>query len=170
MAASVLPGTIGLTQISGNVGKLIEIGQWLNGDGFKDWEHAFLLGPGGRILEAEPGGARVGNVSEYSSIYWCTSIAKLTNAKTLTAVWAGAQKYTGVGYSFADYFALAAHRLDIPGPALKNYIASSGHLICSQLCDQAYMDQGVHLFTDNRWPGYVTPEDLYNLDQALVKA
>ena len=62
-----------------------------------------------------------------------------------------------------DYFALALHRLGIPAPELKRYIGSSKHLICSQLVDLVYAEAGIHLFTDNRWPGYVTPADLANL-------
>jgi hypothetical protein len=36
-------------------------------------------------------------------------------------------------------------------------------MICSQLVDQCYQDAGVHLFADGRWPGDVTPADLYRL-------
>jgi hypothetical protein len=161
-----LVGTIGLTQIGGGVGKLVEIGQFFNGEGFKDWEHAFLLGPNGKILEAEPGGARLGSVDEYENIYWCVNIAAQYTEANLQAVWAGAQKYVGTGYSFLDYEALAVHRLHIPFPGLENYIKDSGHLICSQLCDQAYLDQGDHLFS-GVWQGYVTPLGLYNLDQRI---
>jgi hypothetical protein len=159
-------GTIGLTQISGDVGKLIEVGQFLNGQGFKDWEHAFLLGPNGCILEAEPGGARISSVTEYSDIYWCTAIASQYTPLQLKSVWTGAQKYVGTKYSFLDYDALAAHRLHLPVPGLEGYISDTGHMICSQLCDQAYYDQGYHLFA-NVWQGYVTPLGLYNLDQRI---
>lgn len=173
---TVQPGTIGLTQISGDVGKLIRIGQLLNGDGFADYQHAFLsiAGrtasgplPDGSILEAEPGGARVGNVSEYSHIYWCENIAA-KYGKALNDVVAAAQKYIGVPYSFLDYQAIAMHRLHIPGGRpLREYVESTKHMICSQLCDQAYFDANIQLFEDGRWQGYVTPLDLYTLDRAL---
>jgi hypothetical protein len=181
MTTPVLPavGTIGLTQISGDVGKAIEIGDFLNGQGFRDWEHAFLLGPNGTVLEAEPGGARIANISEYeqATVYWCTSIAAQFTDEKLAAIWDQAvQKYGpdtghksatgGVPYSFLDYGALAAHRLHIPVPGLRGYIADTGHQICSQLCDTAYSDQGCHLFA-GAWPGYVTPLGLWNLDQQI---
>lgn len=70
---------------------------------------------------------------------------------------------TGTPYSFLDYAALSAHRLHIPAPHLKKYIADTGHLICSQLCDEVYYRAGIHLFVDGRWPGYVTPADLAEL-------
>ena len=164
-----LVGTIGLTTISGDVGKLIKFGQFLNGQGFKDFEHAFLLGPNGKILEAEPGGARLGNVSEYSKIYWCTNIAAQYTEVQLQSIWTGAQKYVGTKYSFLDYDAIAAHRLHIPVPGLQNYIGDSGHMICSQLVDQAYFDQGCQLFA-GVWQGYVTPLGIYNLDERIKNA
>ncbi len=34
-------------------------------------------------------------------------------------------------------------------------------MICSQLVDQSYQDAGVHLFSDGRWSGYVTPGALF---------
>src|ERR1700733_14460122 len=109
MTTPALPavGTLGLTPISGDVGKLIRFGQWLNGQGFRPWEHSFLLGPNGLILEAEPGGARIGNVSEYSEIYWCTAIAAQFTEDKLQAIWDSAVArygphgmHPGVGYSF----------------------------------------------------------------------
>lgn len=161
-------GTIGLTQISGEVGKLIEVGQFLNRQGFKDWEHAFLLGPNGSILEAEPGGARIGHVSQYSNIHWCNAIASQYTGPLLESIWTGAQQYVGTKYSFLDYGALSLHRFHIPVPGLEHYIGDSGHMICSQLVDQAYLDKGAHLF-NGVWQGYVTPLGLYNLDQSITR-
>jgi hypothetical protein len=158
---------IGLTQISGTVGKLIEVGQWLNGEGFQNWEHAFVALPGGLILEAEPGGARIVPLP-YSDVYWCENIYKLLpqppNQQQLGIIASGLK---GVPYSFADYAALAAARLHIPSSQLKAFIASSGHMICSQLCDEFYARLGAHIFEDSRWPGDVTPASLYNRDLQL---
>ena len=167
-------GTICLASTGGPGGKLIEIGEFLNGEGFRDWEHAFLLGPNGKTLEAEPGGAVFKHISAHPKVYYCTAIATQFSSEQLQAVWDHAavaygptKDHSGVGYSPEDYFALAAHRLCIPLPGLKDYIASTGHMICSQLCDQSYADKGCHVFDDKRWPGYVTPMSLYNRDQQL---
>lgn len=172
MTTTVQPGTIGLTQINGEVGRIIRFGQFLNGaakphyNALANYEHAFLaIADDGAILEAEPGGARVGNVSEYSHIYWCENIAA-KYSKGLNDVVAAAHKYVGVPYSFLDYGALAARRLHLPVPGLRKYIASTGHMICSQLCARAYLDAGCALYTE--WTGYVDPLDLYNLDRSLV--
>ncbi|MFE7246063.1 hypothetical protein [Streptomyces sp. NPDC057580] len=156
------PGDIGLTSITGTVGRLIQIGQWLNGDGFGPYEHAFIVLPDDQLIEAEPGGAQVAPLSEYDDrevLY--VSPAGLTPAQR-EAIVSCALKYRDVPYSFLDYAALAAHRFHLPVPGLRTYVESTGHMICSQLCDQAYKDAGIQLFDDGRWEGYVTPMDLYN--------
>ncbi len=151
--------------MAGGAGRLIRLGQWLNGDGFADFEHAFVLVGGGELVEAEPGGARSAPLSEYDgrSIRWSTGRLQLTDDQR-TAIVAAARGYLGVPYSFLDYAALAAHRFRLPGNSLvKGYVADTRHQICSQLVDQCYRDAGVQLFHDGRWPGYVTPADLNGL-------
>lgn len=164
-------GIIGLTQISGSVGKAIEFGEWLNGEGFHIWEHAFVTLPGGLILEAEPGGARI-VPNNYSAIYWCTAIYDhAPHVKNASPVLLSqtAEKLKGTPYSFADYAALAAHRLHLWTPGLKHYIQTSKHEICSQLADDFYWQLGDEIFTDKRWPGDVTPASLYQRDLELRK-
>jgi hypothetical protein len=51
-------GDIGLTGIEGYVGRLIRLGQWFNGDGFHDYQHAFVMVSSNRLVEAMPEGAR----------------------------------------------------------------------------------------------------------------
>jgi hypothetical protein len=164
------PGLIGLTQVVGGVGIGIEIGQFLNGEGFRKWEHAFVTLPGGLILEAEPGGARIVPF-HYTDVYWCHGLYKLLPPNTTdTEIAHVGESLKGVQYSFLDYDALFVHRLHIPVPGLQKYIADSGHQICSQMADEFYLRLRVHLFLDGRWPGYVTPMSLYNRDQELVRA
>lgn len=163
-------GDIGLVQISGNVGKAISIGQWLDGDGYEIWSHAFIVvdvtPEAVYIVQAEPGGATYVEL-DYADIWWCEGISHNLTEDQRTAIAADACHYIGVGYSFADYFALAAHRLRIPAPGLKRFVETSKHMICSQLVDQAYHDGGVDIFEDGRWPGDVTPGDLYKQDLLL---
>lgn len=153
-------GWIGLTQIEGPVGLGIRIGQALNGDGFEDFEHAFVAtdAPAGEtglwIVEAEPGGAvHVPMHYEAARVFWL----RPPSPEVGQAVAAAAIGLKGIGYSFLDYDALAAHRLHIPAPGLRGYIADTGHMICSQLADEAARRGGWQLFADDRWPGYVTP-------------
>lgn len=164
------PGDIGLTQISGAGGKAIRIAQWLNGEGWADFQHAFMVTdilPSGRemIVEAMPGGAQhVSNWHDPSRTRWLICPDEYRDA-----VSASARGFVGVPYSVADYFALAAHRFHIPAPHLEQYIKDSGHMICSQLVDAAAAEGGWHLFDDRRWPGYVTPLSLNRLWESLPR-
>jgi hypothetical protein len=172
------PGTIGLVAISGEVGRLIRMGQYIAEHPVKQWfrkdpnptiEHAFIYLGDGKILEAEPGGARISDVTEYTAteeVYWCTAIAA-KYAEFLPKVVSNAPHFVDTPYSFLDYFWLAAHRLHIWFPGLKLLIESTHHMICSQLCDWLYDLAGGHLFTDGRWDGDVMPLDLYELEESL---
>lgn len=150
-------GDFGLTRINGAAGAAIRLGQWLNGDSFVDYEHAFIALDDGTLLEAEPGGARIRPITDYPrAIYSGWTLTSDQRA----AIVAQARTLIGVPYSAADYLALAAHRLGVPVPGLRHYIGDSGHMICSQLVDEVYWSAGLHMFTDHRWPGYVTPAAL----------
>lgn len=151
-------GDFGVTRVSSSVGRLIRLGQWLNGDGYADYEHAFIVMPQGRVVEAQPGGARLVTrpYADEMTIYSHYTL----NSATRDRIVSEAMKTLGTPYSFLDYLALVLHRFHIRTPGLKRYIESSGHMICSQLVDRVYANAGVHLFVDGRWCGDVTPADL----------
>lgn len=156
-------GDFGLVKMNGDSGRLIRFGQWLNGDGFADYEHAFVYVGNDRIIEAEPSGAKLSHVTEYRDVVWSTGWIDVTDAQR-RVIAQTARGLEGIRYSFADYFAIAAKRLHVPGSGLlKNYVGSSRHMICSQLVDYCYQKAGIQLFNDKRWNGYVTPADLYGL-------
>jgi len=173
------PGTIGLTAISGTVGRLIHFGQWLETQPLRRWfskddlprlEHAFILLPGGMILEAEPGGARIVPL-RYTNVFWCTSIYKLLPPGIMAEQFLGmARTYRDVGYSFLDYLSLTAHRLGLRNKELEAYIRDTGHMICSQLDDDFYERFNAQVFTDGRYAGDVSPMDLYLRERELRKA
>lgn len=160
--------------MQGQTGFLIKLGQWLNGDGWRKVQHAGILVEDGYTVEAMPGGAILGSISVYrpEDIVWSSDLdivgvgpdydGPITDAERVRIVQA-AERYLGVPYSFLDYLGLALARFGLRPRWLKRYIASTGHMICSQLVDQCYQDAGVQLFRDGRIPGDVTPADLYNL-------
>lgn len=157
-------GDIGLTQISGWGGKAIRAAQWLNGDGYADYEHVFVVShvyEDGTIwiVEAMPGGAQTYN--NWHDLARCRWL--ICPDEHREAVAAAARSYIGVPYSVLDYASLAARRIHLPVPRLRKYIKNTKHMICSQLADQAAADGGWHLFNDNRWAGDVTPGDLNKL-------
>jgi hypothetical protein len=165
---TLLPGDFVCVPMAGKGGELIRIGQYLNGDGFKNYEHAEVLVSPNECVAAYPKGAHSQSLAppDYQAGWLWSSDAigvHLTQRQRQDII-DTALDLQGTPYSVLDYFAIAAHRLDLPGgPLLKDYVASSKHMICSQLVDYCYMIAGVHLFNDNRWPGYVTPEDLANV-------
>ncbi|OLZ65548.1 hypothetical protein AV521_31300 [Streptomyces sp. IMTB 2501] len=157
------PGDIGLTNINGPIGRLIRLGEWLNGDGFGAYAHAFVVLPNNQLIEADPGGAAIRPLNSYAATATIYVYPDGLTDQQRTAICDAARKYVGVPYGFTDYLALALHRFHIPAPGLRGAIAASRSMICSQLCDKAYQDAGIQLFRDGRWPGFVTPMALYDL-------
>jgi cell wall-associated NlpC family hydrolase len=156
------PGDIGLVPIFGFVGLLIRIGQWLNGDGFANFEHVFIVLEDGMLIEAQPGGAVIRPLSDYSDrpiVYVSPEGLTAGQRKAICDI---ARTFEGTPYSFVDYAAIGAHRIHLPLPGLQEFIEDSGHLICSQLVDEVYRLAGAELFSDGRWAGWVTPVAIHN--------
>lgn len=153
-------GDFGVVPVPGRAGRLIRLGQWLNGDGYADYEHAFVVVDDSTVVEARPSGAGYAPRTAYPDavFYTCPDGRR-------EAVAAAARSLIGRGYSWLDYFALAAVRFRLPlsSVLLRKRVDDSGELICSQLVDYAYQLGGVQLFDDHRSPGDVTPGDLYGL-------
>jgi hypothetical protein len=166
------PGDFCCVPIGGPGGKLIGLGERLCGSAFSQYQHAFVYLGGMSVVEAMPHGARTRTLVtvDIPGGLW-SSGSVLLGPSERQRVCAAALGYVGVGYSWLDYAAIAAHALRLPVPGLRGYIGSTHHLICSMLVDQCYADAGVHLFDDGRWPGWVTPADLAELiGQGLPKA
>ena len=167
------PGDFCCVPVSGRVGLLIEAGQWLDGDRFQPYDHAEVYVGGadaaalyGYTVSTYPGGhgrqALPAPAAALPGALWSSGLIALTPAQRAGIV-AWCDAHADVGYSWADYVALALHRFGISDPALRRYIADSSHLICSQYVDLSYNRGLVKLFRDGRWPGYVTPLDLAKL-------
>lgn len=172
----VKPGDWFVVNTGGDTSALIQFAEYLSdkASGVKDpeisqWDHAGMcvnVKDDGTVMiaEAEPGGAKLTQWHyEDRPHIWSTGIIDMPQGAS-----AAAWKYTqpgpwgkkGVPYSDLDYVALTAHSLHIPIPGLQEFIKTSEHMICSQLVDRAAEDAGKHLFTDERWNGYVKPSDL----------
>jgi hypothetical protein len=165
------PGSFFLAAAEGWAGYGIALGQTLAGDPSRYTHAGIIIGSDGTCVEAEPGGARYGNVTHYRHTLvsdapvrevvgdWMHPAVE-TEQRIRLAVTAEAHKLIGVGYSFLDYFALAALHLHLPSGWVRRRVEKSGHMICSQLCDAVFDRAGIHLFTDGRLPGDVMPSDL----------
>jgi hypothetical protein len=113
------------------------------------------------IVEAGPGGAKENRWHyQHRPHLWSTG-----RVQTSPGAAEEARYLIGTGYSYADYAAIAAHRLGLRNRELRAYIRATGHLICSQLVDLAELLAGCHLFDDGRAEGYVDPMDLARLIQ-----
>lgn len=169
------PGDWFVVNTGSDMARGIRVAEFL-ADGFRqsEWNHAGIasrrrLNGKLMVVEAAPGGAteRAFEWGDHPHM-WVKGTPECGTA---------ALKYVGTPYSYLDYAALTAHALRFPDlpvwyqkkhvggefVSLSTFISSEGHMICSQLVDQACQDAGNHLFTDNRWAGYVKPSDLGRL-------
>jgi len=163
-------GSIGLVRIKGLVGQAIRVGQFLDGDGFRDFEHAFVLYQRGSsaelctVVEAEPRGARLAGLDEYKGrqVLWLSCPEQYAASMLAAAV-----TYVGVPYSFTDYVTVAAHHLHLPVSKLLEYVVEhSHHVVCSQLVVACADKAGWPLLPEHDWPGFVTPGRLAQLAAA----
>jgi hypothetical protein len=161
------PGDFCCVPIGGPGGRVIGLGERLCGSAFSMYQHAFVYLGDMTVVEAMPHGARTRRLVAPAEQFglWSSGSVLLVSSER-TAICAAARGYVGVGYSWLDYGAIAAHALHLPIPGLRGYIGSTHHQICSMLVDQCYADAGVHLFDDGRWPGWVTPSDLAGVVEA----
>lgn len=175
MSRVLRPGEIGLTWISGWTGFWVSLGQWLAGDGgLWPWRrykkrlprgyptHVFLVLDDGTIIEAQPGGARIGSLSRYAKRQVLYSRLPLTMEQR-SQVTEVASTYKDVPYNFLAYVYLALWRVHIRPDWLRRKVQDSGNMICSQLVDKILEQVGMNLFTDNRLNQDVTPGDIYSL-------
>lgn len=158
--------------MGGAGGRVIRWLQRFNGDGFADYEHVRVLKEVrgrnlGLFFEAQPGGAVFAEHElDGEGRFWSTGILKPTVAQRGRMVEA-MERYgphdgkPGVGYSWADYAALALRRLGFTAPLLRKFIETVKHMICSQAGARIWWDGGFPLF--DRWTGYTTPGDIYQL-------
>jgi cell wall-associated NlpC family hydrolase len=157
-----MPGDFALTRIPGAVGFGIKVGQWLNGDG-APVEHALVYVGNGMVVQAMPGGAEMIRLEDApGAVVWSTGKIPLNDWQGGVIAWRAVQ-LVGTPYSFADYGSLALARFHVRPSWVRDFVADTGHMICSQLVDECYLRAGVHLFDDGRIPGDVTPGDLWRL-------
>lgn len=160
-----LPGDIGFTRIGGALGAWIAAAQALTGDGSR-FTHVFVVVSDTEVVQAMPRGAELAALQNYTTTpgraAFSTGIVDY-DPQARDRVVAAARGMVGVPYSFLDYLALALIRWPLAHRLVARRVAGSGHLICSQLGDEAFLRAGLHLFADHRAPGDVTPGDLVNL-------
>jgi hypothetical protein len=122
--------------------------------------HAVVAVSETECMSAEPGGARIRQISEYPDAYW--SQFHLSDTER-TAIVTKANDMLGTPYG---WWADAAIAVSLKTPFriplwLAHYIDSDKRTECAQLCDTAYSFAGVHLFShvlpSAVWPGMFVP-------------
>lgn len=158
------PGSFFVTPVRGWVGWLIAFGQLCCRKPSSFGHAGIVTDADGTTMEAQPGGARPGNVTNYPHALICDGpILGLPEAQRAAArerVRQYALMEKGTPYSPLDYVALALLHLHLPSRWVRNRVRSSGHMICSQMVTAVFEDAGIDLFTDGRLPGDVMPADL----------
>lgn len=174
---TIQPGDFFLTEISGKYPKLIvNLGQMICGEP-SQFSHAGIYLGNNLVLEGMPGGAQVNEIFKYNNkpfihSYWDLTYLQRQDLVNAAWVYAPHGAKAGVGYSLGTYAAIGLHARfpKYNGEPLKNYISKTGEAICSQLVDQINLDAGLHMFQDNRWPGYVMPSSLFAARSGPVQA
>jgi cell wall-associated NlpC family hydrolase len=126
--------------------------------------------PEGAIIEARPGGAAYNSIHAYPQAIWSTGRLpeRLTpDNDDRRKIVAAATTMIGTPYSWLDIIAigLAQRRTGrvVDGDEWwVKRISGDGHLICSQLVDEAFHVAGIELLA-GRLPGLVAPSDLFHL-------
>lgn len=170
-------GAYFVVDVHGPAGWAIGVAQALAGRP-SAYQHAgMIVTADGGTIEAAPGGAFAGHLSAYTgrrllvcdgpirgwlahggraAIPGMEGIKRAQVAQEATAL-------TGRPYSALDYLALALLHLRLPSRWVRDRVASSGHLICSQLVDLVMRRCSIRLFADKQLPGDVMPADLADL-------
>lgn len=159
------PGDIGLSSSNSLIGMFVRFGQAVVGD-HSYVTHAFVVLHDGKIIEAMPGGARYATLDKYPEAVF--SRFELTKDQR-DRICEEAIRMEGTPYSFLDYLSLFLSHLTkkrwvpfkyswLPS-VIRRRVLSSGHMICSQLCAEAYKRAGVS-FTGEELAMDQTPGDI----------
>lgn len=148
------------------------------------WTHAGLYVGDGQVVQAEPGGVQLRTLPHYLAsqpLLWSDAPIQrhMADAPNVTPWYERELRQRVVDaalglvdkpYAWLDYLVIPATEWRIPGwQRLTARVEARGALLCSSLVDRAYALAGVHLFSDQRLPGRVTPGDLARYDEAYAR-
>lgn len=127
------------------------------------YNHAWVYLGGGLIVEAEGSGAVVSQLTNYDGcpVLWSNMTLTDTQRATIVATAKDVARRR-VPYSWIDDACIAATALfGVHVPTwVRHRLASTEHLMCSQLVDVCYQSAGIDLVPSKALPGDVSPGDL----------
>lgn len=153
------PGDIGISSSTGLVGRSIRRAQRMI-DGYSPYTHSFIHLNSRLIIEGSPKGVRFLPAGYYPEARY--SQFDLTDEQR-ELITVEAVKMHGTGYSWLNFLALGATHWNVKPDLVRNMVARSGKMICSQFCGESYARAGVELFPDLRLPCDITPGDYHRL-------
>ena len=171
------PGTILLSTIDGRTGAFVRFAQWFMGASWADakWSHVALVGDSGYVYEAMPAGMQRNKLQGYLD-----DLASGDEVMFINVPLSIEQRYEvvrvgerlvadRVGYSFATYLYQFLKRIGFRTHWIRNKIADSRRLLCSQAVDHMLTTVGWTVFDDGRSYLDVVPSDFVKLVREDVR-
>ena len=126
------------------------------------YDHAFIvINDAGDIVEAEPDGARTGNIGEYAGLPMLINSGEAMTDTQRAAVIAAARGYVDVPYAFLDIVRLALASLGIGWRWLTAEADDERAMVCSTLVAACGQSAGVaDWLCGEPCPALVRPADL----------
>lgn len=153
MTAFPAPGSYGVVRTGGVYAWLIRTATR------SEYDHAFVICDGGQIIEAEPGGARFGQLAEYAGDELLVSTDPMTDAER-KAVIDAAIGYLGTPYGWTDIVRLGLRAAGIQWGWLTRRADHERAMICSQIVAACGQAAGLDWNCGRDCPAAVTPADL----------
>jgi uncharacterized protein YycO len=144
-------GDYGVVKTNGWMGMLIRVGT------LSRWNHAFIYIGDGKIVEANPKGVAISNVSKYKDIAW-NQHEQLTEAQRQKIV-KRAKQMVGEPYGFGAIIVIALKILGLKVIAqLRKFAENEKSVICSQLVAMCYGYAKIKV--SDKPHAFTTPGDL----------
>ena len=153
MAYNPKTGDYGCVKTNGLMAKLIRLGT------LSRWNHSFIYIGNGKIIEANPKGVEISDVSKYLVIAW-NQHEILSDQQRQIIVWK-ANQIIGKPYGFFVIADLAFRILGLKilaNTRLMKYLSTKNGYICSELVAECYRHANMPLFKKADY--LVTPGDL----------
>lgn len=151
---SPLPGTYACVRTRGLYPWLIRVGTR------SKYDHAFIICDDGQIIEAQPGGARWAQLSDYDGELVVFDTAEPMTQAQRIAVVSKAITLLGTPYGWTDIARLALRCLGLQWGWLTKAADNERAMICSQLVAACGAAAGLDWQCGREAPAAVTPGDL----------
>lgn len=148
------PGSYGCVRTGGFYAWLIRVGTRSH------FNHAFVVMEDGRIIEADPGGARWARLSDYGTDSMVFNTLDVTTEDQRRRIMDKAVALLGTPYGWTDIVRLSLRCLGLNWSWLTKRADEEKAMICSQLVAACGQAGGQAWLCGRSFPAEVTPGDL----------